>query len=584
MSVSVSSWDKPFNTLQEAWIGKNPFESLFENWNPNSNPFHNKRERSRMSDHGESDSDSDSDSGSASEADSDDKDELVKTALKKNHATRTKEKDFHNLKKQLAKEERRNKRQQEQEEEEESDADDSNSEDFEQTAKRKGTKCKCPPSNTVSKLKNSSLRRTFNLSVMKKLVVDLKVEHKIATNIGKSQIAALEQLFKKTVLAITERVKNMKDNQVLINSDIEAKDKTGELEKKRQDQEKKGSVSLRTQEAVIREMNKFFVEAKSLYVAFYKHCKQFYLRKMRHNYGYISRFMEYMDMSEDQYNLWAKRHPEDSKELGWAYEDYRGVMKTITDEVMPNVEKLSLIIKGVGDRFADVYLSNFSTLKSDNDIDSPKQHGGEVGEKLKNLADRNSPDASAAFGKKSTEFIQEIATLNAKLISIYNNEHSLMDIVLDSHFIACYVLKAFHFLLIIMSLFLTEKIFSEMYMKNVYAQNSDPPNLVVMICIFLAIDFGLIMFMLTVLFLTMYIFQRPSGDFIINADLIKAFIIDWGIYVLLLFTIICIVAQYMQTKKYFRYNTEGLRAIRALKSIIMAVSVVLLAVPFFAFV
>lgn len=167
-----------------------------------------------------------------------------------------------------------------------------------------------------------------------------------------------------------------------------------------------------------------------------------------------------------------------------------------------------------------------------------------------------------------------------KLISFYSNNISPMDVIIDSNFFSLYVIKVIHFALISLSLFLTEKIFSEMYMKAVYANNLAPPNLLIFLAIFLAIDIALVLFLLTIMFLIKFIVN--NNDFLINGDLIKSMLLDYGCFIVLLFIIMAIIASYMQSKKYFRYNTEGLRAVRALQDITRVVSVVLLVVPYFA--
>jgi hypothetical protein len=192
------------------------------------------------------------------------------------------------------------------------------------------------------------------------------------------------------------------------------------------------------------------------------------------------------------------------------------------------------------------------------------------------------PDEKAIIEEQADIISKDIRKKQNKLISLYSNQPSLMEIIMDSHFFSMYVLKLLHLGIIILSLFLTEKLFSEMYMKQVYAENNPPPNLMTMLGIFAVVDFGLVLFLLTIMFLLMYVFQKPSNDFIINGDLIKSFIFDYAIFMVLFVVIMVIIALYMQSKKYFRYKTEGLRAIRALKDIALPIAIVLLVVPFFA--
>ena len=159
----------------------------------------------------------------------------------------------------------------------------------------------------------------------------------------------------------------------------------------------------------------------------------------------------------------------------------------------------------------------------------------------------------------------------------------MVDVIMDSKFIAIYVLKIVHYLVLLGALFLTEKLFSEMYMKRVYAENSDPPDILVMLGIFLAIDAGFMLFLITILLLLMYIFKTDSDSSIFNGNLIKSFLGDFALFISVVAIISAIIGHVIQQKRYFRYKTEGLRGIRAYKDIIAAIAGIITLVPFFAF-
>lgn len=73
-------------------------------------------------------------------------------------------------------------------------------------------------------------------------------------------------------------------------------------------------------------------------------------------------------------------------------------------------------------------------------------------------------DALEAYAKRAEE----------KLRDLYNNEVSIMDVIVDNNFLALYALKLLQYGLFVGAIFLTEKIFSNMYMQRVYANNGDP--------------------------------------------------------------------------------------------------------------
>lgn len=188
-----------------------------------------------------------------------------------------------------------------------------------------------------------------------------------------------------------------------------------------------------------------------------------------------------------------------------------------------------------------------------------------------------------ALVERCEDMVKRVTKVQQKLKDVYNNDISIMDIILDNQFLALYVLKLLQFGLLVGAIFLTEKIFSNMYMERVYANNGDPPDLMIMLAICIAIYTAFTLFLATVLFLIHLIVEKHGiRNFVINVDLIKKYLIDYAASTLLLFILLSIICSYMQSKKYFRYKTEGLRAIRAFGDIIMSIAPVVFLVPYFA--
>ena len=182
-------------------------------------------------------------------------------------------------------------------------------------------------------------------------------------------------------------------------------------------------------------------------------------------------------------------------------------------------------------------------------------------------------DALEAYAKRAEE----------KLRDLYNNEVSIMDVIVDNNFLALYALKLLQYGLLVGAIFLTEKIFSNMYMQRVYANNGDPPSLMSMLGIFVAIDLAFALFLTLALYLVHVVAEKQGQrNFIINGRLVRKFIVDYVCATVVIFVLLAIIAGYMQAKKYFRYKTEGLRAIRAFGDLAISIAPVVLAVPFFA--
>ena len=421
----------------------------------------------------------------------------------------------------------------------------------------KNSECKMSgPSTKILTLGSGEMRaprHTFNLSFIDKIIVDVKNEIKIVEQDGKNKINSMNSSFISVKGEIATRI--------------------SEMEKAEGEKVEGSLTSEKTQTFIVSRVKSYLRSIVTYAKVFRNTNMRFYIHSLHKKLKYISKFSELMDLSKESFEQWKKKNP-DEKQASWSYEEYIAKIaqkksdEKKLDEKKPK-ETLDSVIQQLRQKIDDVMGTYISTYEGQRE-DLQKEY-------KTRLASDQIIILNEHFDKTSTK----LSLIRGKLISLYSNEDSIMDIILDSHFITMYVLKAIHFVIILVSLFLTEKIFSEMYMKNVYAENVPPPNLIYMLLIFIAIDFGFVLFLLTLMFLLMYIFQKPSKDFIINGELIKLFLIDYFIFVVLLFIILAIVAVYMQSKKYFRYNTEGLRAIRALKDITMPLAGVLLAVPFF---
>lgn len=176
-----------------------------------------------------------------------------------------------------------------------------------------------------------------------------------------------------------------------------------------------------------------------------------------------------------------------------------------------------------------------------------------------------------------------MAQVQNKMSAIYNNQYSVMDLVFDNEFMALYILKLLTYGFFAGALFLSEKLFNEMYMKKVYGKGENPPDILIFVGLFLGISVAMVGFLVLVMVLLSYVFKNPSNNFIINSHLIKSYSLDYAITMVIIGLFGIIVGMTIQKKRYFRYKTEGLRGIRALKEIIMSLAAVIIIVPYFAF-
>ena len=178
------------------------------------------------------------------------------------------------------------------------------------------------------------------------------------------------------------------------------------------------------------------------------------------------------------------------------------------------------------------------------------------------------------------EFNEDADQKSQKLKSLYILNYSIMDLTMDSQFYVLYVIKGLRILFAYVSLFLATRIFTPMYEAAVYDKQQNPPALQWYTMIYLALDAAFNVFLFVLLYLIRALFST-SGDFVIDNYLFKKYITDYLISTFLLMAISNLIAVVITKKKYFRYQYEGSRTIRAFEQIMFFTAIVLYVFPFF---
>lgn len=144
-----------------------------------------------------------------------------------------------------------------------------------------------------------------------------------------------------------------------------------------------------------------------------------------------------------------------------------------------------------------------------------------------------------------------------------------------------YVIKGVRLLLIWLAVTVAARLFETDYVEKVYGKGEDPPNLTSLIVIvaIAMLVFNVLLAAGMVAFTEDFMGERRLFSF--NKDLIQAVALDSLFHTVIVLVGGYIVTGIIQKKKYFQYRTEGIRAIRAAKEIIVAFSVPFLLVPFF---
>jgi hypothetical protein len=176
--------------------------------------------------------------------------------------------------------------------------------------------------------------------------------------------------------------------------------------------------------------------------------------------------------------------------------------------------------------------------------------------------------------------LDKSADQSEKLKMYYMNQMTPGNALMTTAFAVIYTLKIIRIFVIAGALYLASQTLQTKYVTRVFVDNSDPPNLTFMVLIYVLLEtifMGLIMF---VVFLLKYVLGVDS-IFPITDQIFKDFVLDYCISTVIIFIICVLLANVVMKKKYFRYKTDGLRAIRSLQEMMLYVACVVLMFPFF---
>lgn len=150
--------------------------------------------------------------------------------------------------------------------------------------------------------------------------------------------------------------------------------------------------------------------------------------------------------------------------------------------------------------------------------------------------------------------VKKIHTFTRRLLEIYKT------------ILILYGFKALTAVIFIASLLLSETIFSEMYMKQVYLLKHKAPSLLWMIGIMVLLVSGMLLFAAALTYLLHLMFMNNT---IFSPENYFGVLVDIACFIALLILFSLLIASVLQKKTYFKYSVEGLRAIRALREIML---------------
>ena len=119
---------------------------------------------------------------------------------------------------------------------------------------------------------------------------------------------------------------------------------------------------------------------------------------------------------------------------------------------------------------------------------------------------------------------------------------------------------------------------SQVYMDKVLINQENPPKLENFVMMFMLLNL-LTMLMISIGFYVALPYIGGGGDK--SGHLLQLLVVDFLLYIALVLVTSAIIADVMYNKKFFMYKDDGLRAIRALKDIMLKLSTVFAVLPYF---
>ena len=201
---------------------------------------------------------------------------------------------------------------------------------------------------------------------------------------------------------------------------------------------------------------------------------------------------------------------------------------------------------------------------------------------LANWSEHVSADDFDEVMTKIRNFNDYYDDVRREVITMYQGGgRPLSNLITAAPFLIMYVVKMLRVLFAWAALHFSEHLFQLWYAQAVYGRNSDPPDPLVMIGLFLGIDMAMNVALMATLFLLRSLFATEGGNFPVDDTFLKAYVVDYLCVTLAVFVIAAVLAQVIKTKKYFRYRYEGDRGIRALQTMTFYVVIIMLLLPFF---
>lgn len=215
------------------------------------------------------------------------------------------------------------------------------------------------------------------------------------------------------------------------------------------------------------------------------------------------------------------------------------------------VPRLNVVLRRIDDKLNGTYLR-----------ESPGYTGDDLAENDRDLNDRVLVRRRQRAGQMSAGKILEFKFSDISVTLMY-------------------ALKGLRLIVQVGAMFVAQKVFVETYVRTVHVENGEPPKMQRMLLMFLSIDATVQLVVLLLLVLLDYAYKAYDNTFAIDDDFIMTFLVEHFMGTIILAVLGVVFAKLMRQKRYFDFANQGTVVSRAYRDIMIALSVVTFAVPFF---
>jgi len=190
------------------------------------------------------------------------------------------------------------------------------------------------------------------------------------------------------------------------------------------------------------------------------------------------------------------------------------------------------------------------------------------------------PNERVQFIDKANVLRNDLDMYNTYIQEYYNERITISDIIFDRQFIGLYGIKVISFILFYYTVIETEKrvLYDYSMRTNIF---QGPPRLIKYPLYVFGIHFVLYSLLFVILFVLYYLYKKNTNTFVIDDYFLRCVIVDYITLVILSLLLSLLSSTVIQKKEYFRYNTEGMRAIRIQSQLMITLYGLFSICPFF---